>query len=340
MAGGFDSSCHAAVLLCSHLHKSCSGAFSIFRGPHNTAGTGEGKKLPLSAVRSASDGGTIPRRFSQASCSTCLHNNSLHAPPPPHFESAIITRLSPCARRILLALPLVLLASCGGGGNESPSVSAPPVDPEPQPPTNQPETAPPQPCINAHDLIDSDFKSCLSQSEFQAEQKRRTQLIKKVHQKDEIEFLGQANQWREMINTYEAYANISLTGGDDIRPGKGVKLGFVDSGLHLRHPEFVAQGEGSAVFKHVDSTFEGFFERSHGTAVVGAAGGFNTGIASGADIIMFGSRNPNPLKSDFVDLSEDSWFQIFNSDVDILNLSFGPDTTNEWNYSIIRGLHT
>ena len=50
---------------------------------------------------------------------------------------------------------------------------------------------------------------------------------------------------------------------------------------------------------------------------------------------MFGSRNPDPSESDFVSFSEDSWFQIFDSDSDILNLSFGYPATSTDNLSTL-----
>ncbi len=107
----------------------------------------------------------------------------------------------------------------------------------------------------------------------------------------------------------------------------------MDSGLHLDHPEFVAVDEESEILTHSDSSFERDFELSHGTAVVGAAAGWLSGIASGADVIMFGFRNPDLLESDFVPLDEDSWFEVFDSDLDILNLSFGYPATSTDNLS-------
>ncbi|MXY62337.1 MAG: S8 family serine peptidase, partial [Synechococcus sp. SB0665_bin_28] len=179
---------------------------------------------------------------------------------------------------------------------------------------------------------------CLEKSEFDADVDWFTNQFKTTLREYEIDALGNSSgNWaRDSINAYEAYAHLIIAGRYGEGPGEGVRLGFIDSGLHLDHPEFVAQGSESTVFQHVDSTFESSFERSHGTAVVGAAAGLYTGIAKSADVIMFGARDPDPFgRSDFVDLSYSSWYGVFNRDIDILNLSFGPDTTPEFNYSTI-----
>ncbi|MXW12614.1 MAG: S8 family serine peptidase [Synechococcus sp. SB0668_bin_13] len=179
---------------------------------------------------------------------------------------------------------------------------------------------------------------CLEKSEFDADVDWFTNQFKTTLREYEIDALGNSSgNWaRDSINAYEAYAHLIIAGRYGEGPGEGVRLGFIDSGLHRDHPEFVAQGSESTVFQHVDSTFESSFERSHGTAVVGAAAGLYTGIAKSADVIMFGARDPDPFgRSDFVDLSYSSWYGVFNRDIDILNLSFGPDTTPEFNYSTI-----
>ena len=269
----------------------------------------------------------------------------------------------------------MLLAACGGGGGGGSSTTVaqtptpqvptpettpesepepepeprPEPEPEPQPepdPKPEPEMTPepePEPRISLVPCFSVQYVPggntyCLEKSEFDADVDWFTNQFKTTLREYEIDALGNSSgNWaRDSINAYEAYAHLIIAGRYGEGPGEGVRLGFIDSGLHRDHPEFVAQGSESTVFQHVDSTFESSFERSHGTAVVGAAAGLYTGIAKSADVIMFGARDPDPFgRSDFVDLSYSSWYGVFNRDIDILNLSFGPDTTPEFNYSTI-----
>lgn len=212
-----------------------------------------------------------------------------------------------------------------------------PQSPSPGNPQQQPEPPTPQqpePCFQVRDRS-SDNTYCLTNAEFTELVEANTESFRNLDREYETRALGSPNWARDSVNAYKAYAHLSLIGRNSVAAGKGVTLGFVDSGLHLDHPEFVVQGEESTVFQHIDSTFESSFERSHGTQVVGAAAGLHTGIAPGVDIIMFGSRNPDPSESDFVSFSEDSWFQIFDSESDILNLSFGYPATSTDNLSTL-----
>ena len=177
----------------------------------------------------------------------------------------------------------------------------------------------PEPCVQVR-FSTSDNTFCLTNAEFTEVAERQTEFFRDLYRETEIETLDGPNWARDSVNAYQAYAHLSLMETDTVRAGKGVILGFMDSGLHLDHPQFVTVGEESKVLTHTDSISEYGFEPSHGTAVVGAAAGFTTGTAPGADVIMFGFRNPDPSESDFVPINEESWFQIFDSDLDILNL--------------------
>ena len=89
-----------------------------------------------------------------------------------------------------------------------------------------------------------------------------------------------------------AYANIEVLKGEDAKPGAGVTIGFIDTGIDQDHPVFAGktpteQFMGGAT----DETGDRF---SHGTAVasIAAAGQVASsnaawGVAWGADIAMF-----------------------------------------------------
>ena len=102
------------------------------------------------------------------------------------------------------------------------------------------------------------------------------------------------NQWGlEAIGADRAFAHLELQAGPDARPGEGVTVGIVDSGIDASHPSF----------RNVNVIERFLFgasgdrgdEFSHGTAVASVIAGEDIpgypydapGLAWGADLVMF-----------------------------------------------------
>ena len=118
------------------------------------------------------------------------------------------------------------------------------------------------------------------------------------------------NQWGlETINADWAYANVELLKGQTAKPGAGVTIGFIDTGIDTGHPQFDVAGKTvteEPLNNTPDETGDKF---SHGTAVASVAAGVRAGsltlsangVAWGADIAMFrisagsGSGNYSPI---------------------------------------------
>ncbi|MYG63928.1 MAG: S8 family serine peptidase [Synechococcus sp. SB0675_bin_7] len=139
----------------------------------------------------------------------------------------------------------------------------------------------------------------------------------------------------EMVNTYEALANLELMLGTDeaSTPGKGVTLGLIDTGIHPSHHAFQYTGSGTITQKFLlGATQEAVDQFSHGTAVASIAAGRYYG-AYGADVKMFaiplgsgsGPYIPITLQQlSSLDTSRSSLFNtVLGNNLDILNLSFG-----------------
>ena len=147
------------------------------------------------------------------------------------------------------------------------------------------------------------------------------------------------------MNAGVAYANIELLKGEDAKPGSGVTIGFVDSGIDQDHPVFA----GKTVTEEflggaADETGE---RRSHGTAVasVAAAGQVASssaawGVAWGADVAMFsiptgsGGGEYTAVSLAGLNSADDRWAGFVNTvlnwrdgtrKVDFLNLSVSFD---------------
>ena len=212
--------------------------------------------------------------------------------------------------RAALALPLILLASCGGGGNGSNG-----------------DGSTPSSSTQALCFFDTSSGKCLAQSELNNEIKRWTKYIR-----DDLNKISGMNWSRDLVNAYEAYAHLAISRGEAAweSAGQGVKIGFVDTGIHTEHPDFAGIGTGSKELFVLDSPDqdkqakdEHPFSRSHGTAVASAAVGWDSGIAWGATIKMFSSRdtqNPDLI----VNLTPHLYQTVLSHDLDILNLSLGP----------------
>ncbi len=257
-----------------------------------------------------------------------------------------------------LLLSAALLASCGGGGGGGTTTDPVAVLPQPEvePITSEPEPEPEvvveepepepeivveepvmeepepelvmeKPCINAFffnpQTTENDIPVCLTRTEFDVELNEWSKDLKELRQPYEYDALGQVTWWRNMVNADDAYAMLSYMGHNSFRPGEGITVGFIDSGIHEDHPSFSQIEDNIEVLIHIDSEDEEDWSLSHGTNVAGAVAGLYTGIANHTSLVMFGSRNIERDGGDYVDLDYSEWSQIFDHDIDILNLSFG-----------------
>ena len=161
------------------------------------------------------------------------------------------------------------------------------------------------------------------------------------------------------VNVPEAWAHLEVARGEE-RPGSGVTVGVIDTGIDFGHPVFteaVAAGEVTEEFL-LGAADETGAETSHGTAVAGIIAGRSnpmdtvpyTGIAPYAALRVFAIPLGDPLPRDrpipAATLSglaagdEDyaSLYQEVGSrDLDVLNLSFGVPGSIE-NYDDVPAL--
>ena len=153
------------------------------------------------------------------------------------------------------------------------------------------------------------------------------------------------NQWGlEAVNADWAYANVDLLKGVASKPGAGVTIGFIDSGIDTSHPQFAGKTVAEEFLNSAtDETGDKF---SHGTAVASVAAAVRAasltssanGVARGADIAMFAiptgsaSGNYNPISLTGLSDADAGWASNINSvlnwrdgrrKVDFLNLSVG-----------------
>ena len=137
----------------------------------------------------------------------------------------------------------------------------------------------------------------------------------------------------ERINVHQAHAALAVKYGDDVKPGDGVTIGVMDSGLHA-HAEFVG-GDITRVFiqdiPDEATTSFGPGEYAHGTAItsVMAAQPNNSGflgIAWGATFKVFvvpvgkNLQSGDPRWQTFE--WESAYKDVVESGVDIVNASF------------------
>jgi hypothetical protein len=153
------------------------------------------------------------------------------------------------------------------------------------------------------------------------------------------------NQWGlETVNADWAYANVELLKGPGAKPGAGVTIGFIDTGIDTGHPQFAGKTVTEVFLDGV--TDEPGDRFSHGTAVASVAVGVQAaslpssanGVAWGADIAMFavptssGSWQYTPILLEGLSGVDATWADLSNTvlnwrdgqrRVDFLNLSVG-----------------
>ena len=284
-----------------------------------------------------------------------------------------IRSLSSSLDRALLTLSFVLLAACGGGGGGGSSggggdepASNPSI--EPTPPVEvetgsgggssgggdgYPQNRQPKACFR---VFNGD---CLTNAELEVKAQELADEFKARREQvltDAWETRERADSFSwylERINVAEAQAHLELSRGGEAAnlPGRGVTIGFVDSGIREQHEAFDLT---SSVTEELlsDAVDEGPDDFSHGTAVASIAAG-RYGVAYGADIKMFAiplsdDPSPDPITTNQLSASDfqsaERLRHVFSKDIDILNLSIAfsggiedysePDLRNNYSRTI------
>ena len=240
---------------------------------------------------------------------------------------------------LIALLSLLFLGACGSTGMirvepaSEPGAATGPQPAQPQPePEPEPEPAPPARCIPTGD------GSCVSAEDFRTV----TESLAAEYR----EHTNFKNQWGlSRVNADYAYGHLSQLKGEDVAPGAGVTIGFIDTGIDQHHPDFA----GKTITEHFlpGATDEAGFRFSHGTAVASVAAAIRSmnnlsthGVAWGADIAMFaiptGSGGGPYVPITLQELAANDrrtahWFNVALVSrvgvphVDILNLSVGFD---------------
>ena len=237
-------------------------------------------------------------------------------------------RLSPILL-VVLAVTLAL-AGCGGGG-ASVRPDSTVLDGSQLPP---PPPPPPARCIPTHSGV------CRTPADFES---FATPLAERF--RDEENF---KSQWGlDDIGADWAYAHLEVLEGEDEKPGSGVTIGFLDTGIDQDHPMFEGKTLNEIfLFGASDETADGFDTNdfSHGSAVASIALGRPTnlvrapqGVAWSADVTMFalpvgsGGGPYNPISLTALARNDPVWEHLLDTaldegnGIDILNLSIGYD---------------
>ena len=113
--------------------------------------------------------------------------------------------------------------------------------------------------------------------------------------------------------------------------GKGIKIGVIDTGINLSHPDFFSEGDTSRFLKGYDFVDNDTIPQDtngHGTQVTGiiAADGNLKGIAPMVEIFSYRvSSDGESVPSDLIIRAID---QAVDDEVDIINISLGVNMTH------------
>ncbi len=192
-----------------------------------------------------------------------------------------------------------------------------------------PTTQPPGSCIDTAD------HGCISVTEFES----RRDHIAQQHLADP-EY--QEQQALEQVKAHRAHASLEVVYGSGTKPGEGVTIGIIDSGVDLNHPELAgAQLEEFLLQGVPDETMNDPRGFSHGTAVTSVIaaqpnGKDFIGLAWGADFKVFAAPIGGPYPDGY-DPSTYDWEQTYQtvlaSGVDIVNASYYAAGTFVENYT-------
>ena len=209
---------------------------------------------------------------------------------------------------------------------------APTTSPGQGPPVirRPPITLPPGHCI------DTAEHGCISGAEFEFRRDR----IAREHLADP-EYQQQSHQALVWINAHQAHAALEVVHGSGTKPGEGVTIGVIDSGVDLNHYELAgAQLEEFLLQGVPDETANDPRGFSHGTEVTGVIAAQPEssvvlksasiiGLAWGADFKVFAAPisglDPNSYPGGYDPRTYD-WAQAYRtvlaSGVDIVNSSY------------------
>ena len=188
--------------------------------------------------------------------------------------------------------------------------------------------------------VDTAEHGCISATEFESRRDR-------IAQQHLVDPEYQEQPALERINAHQAHASLEVVHGSGTKPGEGVTIGVIDSGVDLNHPELAAANIEEFLLQGVPDEImndpRGF---SHGTAVTSVIaaqpnGKDFIGVAWGADFKVFAvaARGSSPSSSypAGYDPTTFDWVEAYRtvlaSGVDIVNASYYAVGTFVENYT-------
>ena len=247
----------------------------------------------------------------------------------------MVCRLGDFAGLIAIACLALALSGCGGGGGGGGGGGS---DSEPAPPPPLPPPPPPRPSC-----IATAAHGCISTGEFN----RRRDADAALRLADP-ELRGSATvsgqPVLELINVHKAHAALAVKYGASTKPGDGVTIAVMDSGVDLDHAELDGASVTETFLQSLPDEARTDFdtdEYSHGTAVTSimAAERNNTGffgIAWGATFKVFTVPIGDHLAEDDIRRDTFDWKAAYESvlasGADIVNASYSFPGTFIENY--------
>ena len=191
-----------------------------------------------------------------------------------------------------------------------------------------PTTQPPGSCLETAE------HGCISATEFVARRNHiaREQLADPEYQEQEA---------LERINAHRAHAALEVIHGSGTKPGEGVTIGIIDSGVDLNHPELAGADIEEFLLGVPDETLNDPRGFSHGTAVTSIIaaqpnGEDFVGLAWGADFKVFAAPVGGPYPGGYDPTTYDwaaAYQTVLASGVDIVNASYYAVGTFVENYT-------